>query len=119
MADLVGSGMTNREAAQALFLSEKTVEGHLGRIFRKLDISSRTELAAQLGRTEQKKGEKSRDPSSCGTWALDEDSAGSRGLLRGLAILRPRGGPMASTRIRSLMCSHGRSTPTTRGTSSP
>jgi DNA-binding NarL/FixJ family response regulator len=50
VAGLVASGMTNREAAQALFVSEKTIEGHLGRIFRKLEITSRTELAAQLGR---------------------------------------------------------------------
>jgi DNA-binding CsgD family transcriptional regulator/tetratricopeptide (TPR) repeat protein len=48
VADLVASGMSNREAAQALFLSEKTVEGHLGRIFRKLEIGSRTELTAQI-----------------------------------------------------------------------
>jgi DNA-binding NarL/FixJ family response regulator len=51
VADVIASGMTNREAAQALFLSEKTVEGHLGRIFPKLGISSRTELAARLGRS--------------------------------------------------------------------
>lgn len=51
VADVVASGMTNREAAQALFLSEKTVEGHLGRIFRKLEIGSRTELGTRLGRT--------------------------------------------------------------------
>ena len=50
VADLVAAGMTNREAAQALFLSEKTVEGHLGRIFRKLEIGSRTELTTQLRR---------------------------------------------------------------------
>jgi DNA-binding CsgD family transcriptional regulator len=50
VADVIAAGMTNREAAEALFLSEKTVEGHLGRIFRKLGISSRTELAARLRR---------------------------------------------------------------------
>lgn len=50
VADLVATGITNREVAQALFLSEKTVEGHLGRIFRKLEIGSRTELVAKLDR---------------------------------------------------------------------
>lgn len=49
VARLVAAGSTNREAAQALFLSEKTVEGHLRGIFRKLEISSRTEIAGALG----------------------------------------------------------------------
>jgi len=48
----VGKGATNREAGAALFLSPKTVEAHLGRIYRKLDIRSRTELAALLAREE-------------------------------------------------------------------
>jgi len=38
----VAKGATNREAGAALFLSPKTVEAHLGRIYRKLDIRSRT-----------------------------------------------------------------------------
>ena len=48
----VGKGATNREAGAALFLSPKTIEAHLGRIYRKLDIRSRTELAAVLAREE-------------------------------------------------------------------
>jgi DNA-binding NarL/FixJ family response regulator len=48
----VAKGATNREAGAALFLSPKTVEAHLGRIYRKLDIRSRTELAALLAREE-------------------------------------------------------------------
>ena len=45
---LAASGHTNREIAQELYLSVKTVESHLGRGFRKLGISSRTELANAL-----------------------------------------------------------------------
>jgi DNA-binding CsgD family transcriptional regulator len=45
VAMLVASGTTNREAANALFISQKTVEYHLSAIYRKLQIRSRTELA--------------------------------------------------------------------------
>jgi DNA-binding CsgD family transcriptional regulator len=48
IADLVGQGMTNREVAAALFISEHTVRGNLKRIYGKLDVRSRTELAALL-----------------------------------------------------------------------
>jgi DNA-binding CsgD family transcriptional regulator len=47
-AQLAAAGRTNREIAQELYLSVKTVESHLGRGFRKLGISSRTELAGAL-----------------------------------------------------------------------
>ncbi|MGH3127689.1 MAG: response regulator transcription factor, partial [Gaiellaceae bacterium] len=40
----VAEGKTNKEVGAALFLSHKTVEFHLSRIYRKLDISSRAEL---------------------------------------------------------------------------
>jgi DNA-binding CsgD family transcriptional regulator len=45
IALVVARGATNREAGAALFLSPKTVEVHLGRVYRKLGIRSRTELA--------------------------------------------------------------------------
>lgn len=45
VALLVGGGATNREAAAALFLTPKTIEFHLAKIYRKLDLRSRTELA--------------------------------------------------------------------------
>lgn len=44
----VAAGATNREVAASLFLSAKTVEVHLGRIYRKLGVRSRTELARRL-----------------------------------------------------------------------
>jgi DNA-binding CsgD family transcriptional regulator len=40
--------MTNREIAATLFISPKTVEVNLGRIYRKLDIRSRVELYRAL-----------------------------------------------------------------------
>src|SRR5713101_950462 len=44
----VAEGATNREAAAAMFLSPKTIEAHLSRIYSKLGIRSRTELAHRL-----------------------------------------------------------------------
>jgi DNA-binding CsgD family transcriptional regulator len=49
VAELAASGLTNREVAEAAFMSPKTVEGVLGRVYRKLGISSRAELGAQIG----------------------------------------------------------------------
>ena len=48
VAELAAEGLTNREVAQALFVSEKTVETHLGRVYRKLDIKSRHALPTAL-----------------------------------------------------------------------
>ena len=48
VARLVAAGRTNREAATELVISAKTVEHHLSRIYAKLGIRSRTELAAVL-----------------------------------------------------------------------
>jgi DNA-binding CsgD family transcriptional regulator len=45
---IVGRGATNREANGTLFVSPKTVEAHLHRIYVKLGIRSRTELARLL-----------------------------------------------------------------------
>jgi DNA-binding NarL/FixJ family response regulator len=45
VAELVASGMTNRDVAAELFISPKTVEANLSRIYHKLGIRSRAELA--------------------------------------------------------------------------
>ncbi|MFI5895849.1 AAA family ATPase [Actinoplanes sp. NPDC051513] len=45
VAELVGAGQSNQETAAELFMSVKTVEANLTRIYRKLSVRSRTELA--------------------------------------------------------------------------
>jgi DNA-binding CsgD family transcriptional regulator len=50
LALTVGRGATNKEASATLFISPKTVEAHLRRIYVKLGIRSRTELALVLAR---------------------------------------------------------------------
>ncbi len=48
VAVLVAAGRTNREVAAELFLGERTVAGHLTRVYSKLGVRSRTELARLL-----------------------------------------------------------------------
>jgi DNA-binding CsgD family transcriptional regulator len=50
VAITIAGGASNREAAAALFLSPKTIEFHLGRIYRKLGLRTRSELAALAAR---------------------------------------------------------------------
>ncbi|WHT23117.1 helix-turn-helix transcriptional regulator [Crossiella sp. CA-258035] len=51
LAALVAEGLGNREAATRLFLSVKTVEGRLTRIYRKVGVRSRAQLVAALRRS--------------------------------------------------------------------
>jgi DNA-binding CsgD family transcriptional regulator len=48
VATIVARGATNREAAATLFVNHKTIEYHLGNVYRKLGVRSRTELANAL-----------------------------------------------------------------------
>ena len=48
IAQLAADGLTNREIGERLFLSHRTIGSHLYRIFPKLGIKSRSELAAAL-----------------------------------------------------------------------
>jgi DNA-binding CsgD family transcriptional regulator len=51
VAELVASGLTNREVAAAAFMSLKTVEANLTRIYRKLGIRSRAQLGTTLAQS--------------------------------------------------------------------
>lgn len=53
VAELAASGMSNRDMAAALFISPKTVEANLSRIYRKLNIRSRAELGRFIGRADR------------------------------------------------------------------
>jgi DNA-binding CsgD family transcriptional regulator len=48
IAELAAEGLTNREIAQTLFVTARTVEGHLTNVFNKLDVQARTALPAAL-----------------------------------------------------------------------
>jgi DNA-binding CsgD family transcriptional regulator len=49
IAQMAADGLSNPQIAQALFVTKKTVEAHLGSVYRKLDIRSRAQLAGALG----------------------------------------------------------------------
>jgi len=51
LAELSASGMTNRDVAAKLFISLNTVEATLARVYRKLGIRSRAELARHMNTT--------------------------------------------------------------------
>jgi DNA-binding CsgD family transcriptional regulator len=53
VASLAGSGLTNREIAERMFISAKTVEANLSRAYRKLGIRSRAELGALMAERER------------------------------------------------------------------
>ena len=53
IAVLAASGLTNREVAQAAFVTPKTVEANLVRVYRKLGIRSRAQLGAAMSRDER------------------------------------------------------------------
>jgi DNA-binding CsgD family transcriptional regulator len=54
VALLVAEGRRNRDVAKALFVTESAVEATLSRVYAKLGIRSRTELAARLRRTDKR-----------------------------------------------------------------
>ena len=53
VCEMAGHGMTNKEIAQALFVTLRTVEGHLTHSFLKLEVRTRDELPGVLGRRDR------------------------------------------------------------------
>ncbi len=80
VATLVVAGKRNRDVAVALFLSEKTVESHLARIYDKLGVRSRTALAAIMAAGDEAPAARTAPgprPAAPGTRAGDHGEAGS------------------------------------------
>jgi DNA-binding CsgD family transcriptional regulator len=50
VAELIASGLSTKDAASAAFLSPKSVEAKLGRVYRKLGVRNRAELGALIAR---------------------------------------------------------------------
>jgi DNA-binding NarL/FixJ family response regulator len=50
IAQLVAAGKSNHQIASALVISTRTVEWNLTKVYRKLGVTSRTELAVKLGK---------------------------------------------------------------------
>jgi DNA-binding NarL/FixJ family response regulator len=46
VSTFVSRGLTNRQIAKELYLSERTIENHISKILRKLELASKTEIAA-------------------------------------------------------------------------
>ena len=55
VAALVGAGLTNRQMAERLFISERTVDGHVASILGKLEFSNRAQVAAWVATRQESK----------------------------------------------------------------
>jgi DNA-binding CsgD family transcriptional regulator len=53
----VAQGATSREVAAALFVSRRTVEAHLGHVYRKLGLRSRSQLARLVALNERRQAD--------------------------------------------------------------
>ena len=90
----VARGMTNREVGTALFLSHKTIEFHLGRIYRKLKMHSRAELISRFAR--QAEEAKSHRLPSNETGAPSEPRSRSRDSERYSSVPRSTAGRISA-----------------------
>lgn len=75
MAALVSEGLTNRDIAKRLFISERTVDGHLEHVREKLSVSSRAQIAAWYVEQGQ---------------AAPAPESGQRAAVEPRALVRPR-----------------------------
>lgn len=63
IAEKIAEGMTNREIAESMFLSEKTVKNYVSNLLAKMDMSRRSEAAAYVARVSAEK-----DPNPPQSW---------------------------------------------------
>ena len=97
IAAMAAEGLSNREIAQALFVTLRTVEMHLSNAFRKLGVSSRTQLPAALATDGGGGGPHRAAPAAPEASPLDavlpgaEDEADARPLEAGRRLRRRRG----------------------------
>jgi DNA-binding CsgD family transcriptional regulator len=74
VAELVSLGLTNEEVAGRIFLSRHTISFHLRKVYRKLGVGSRVELARfsiELGPEAHGAGRSARDSTRTGRWLTD------------------------------------------------
>ena len=76
VARIVALGMSNRDAAAALFVTPKTIEFHLGHIYRKLGVHTRTQLAVHVMGTR-------RTSETLGEGSVREPAGGARSFESG------------------------------------
>lgn len=81
VAELVALGLTNREIASRLFLSDRTVEWHIEQILNKFGFSSRSQIAAWVGRSQVSLA-----------LPMPDSRLGSQGSDDSLAVMLPRDG---------------------------
>ena len=67
IAGLTAAGQTSREIAQRVYITQKTVEGHLARVFRKLRTDSRAQLPAALSREQGCRQQRRQEPDPMAT----------------------------------------------------
>lgn len=102
IAELVALGLSNKQIAQRIFLSERTVEWHVEQVLNRLGFSSRSEIAAWVGRTQSSaavhvpgRKRKGNLPAPLTSFVgRDRETAALRGLLasnRLLTIVGPGG----------------------------
>lgn len=67
--ELIGQGMSNREIARLLSITEKTVKNYVSRVYAKLDLQRRTEAAALSARLSERRAQAEARSSGSGTGA--------------------------------------------------